>query len=108
MPDGLNCPVAFPLHITSNERKSITAHLWSTKNPLWATIASTLHLRTKRGSPAMAASRIQCWAILRSAYQYRAEFLPTGMHGNAGGPGPFIFEAQTFSIEAIGKSSFDY
>ena len=33
----------------------------------------------------MAASRIQCWAIRRSTYQYRAEFFSTGVHRNASG-----------------------
>ena len=38
---------------------------------------------TKTGLPALAAARLQRWAITLSAYQYDLIFRPTGKHGNA-------------------------
>ena len=37
----------------------------------------------KKGIPAMAASRLQRWAIILSAYTYNIEYIPTNKHGNA-------------------------
>ena len=42
-------------------------------------------LGPKKGVPAMAAARLQRWAVLLAAYQYQVEFRPTGEHGNADG-----------------------
>ncbi len=39
----------------------------------------------KRGIPALAAARLQCWAITLSAYQYQIEFRNTREHANADG-----------------------
>ena len=37
----------------------------------------------KKGIPAMAASRLQRWAIILAAYSYTIEYVPTKEHGNA-------------------------
>ena len=42
-------------------------------------------LGPKKGIPSLAAARLQRWAILLSAYNYKLEFKPTGLHGNADG-----------------------
>ena len=39
----------------------------------------------KKGIPALAAARLQRWAIILSAYQYNIEFRPTQAHANADG-----------------------
>ena len=33
--------------------------------------------------PPLAAARLQWWALLLAAYQYKVEFLPIAKHGNA-------------------------
>ena len=43
----------------------------------------TTILSPKAGLPALAAARLQRWAIMLSAYQYDIEFRPTHKHGNA-------------------------
>ena len=43
----------------------------------------TTILSPKAGLPALAAARLQRWAIMLSAYQYDIEFQPTHKHGNA-------------------------
>ena len=42
-------------------------------------------LGPKRGIPALAAARLQRWAIILSAYRYEIEFRPTNAHSNADG-----------------------
>ena len=36
-----------------------------------------------KGIPEMAASRLQRWAIILSAYNYEVKYQPTDKHGNA-------------------------
>ena len=43
----------------------------------------TTILSPKAGLPALAAARLQRWAIMLSAYQYDIEFWPTHKYGNA-------------------------
>ena len=45
----------------------------------------TAILGPKKGIPALAAARLQRWAVLLSAYRYEIEFRPTGAHANADG-----------------------
>ena len=40
---------------------------------------------SKRGVPALAAARLQCWAVQLAAYEYDIEFCPTARHANADG-----------------------
>ena len=40
-------------------------------------------IESKRGLPALAAARLQRWAILLMGYQYDLVFRPTGQHSNA-------------------------
>ena len=42
-------------------------------------------LGPKKNIPALAAARMQRWALLLSAYNYRLEYRPTQAHGNADG-----------------------
>ena len=42
-------------------------------------------LGSKKGLPTLVAARLQCWAILLSAYQYDLEFRGTAQHCNADG-----------------------
>ena len=42
-------------------------------------------LDEKKGIPSLAAARLQCWAVLLSAYQYQIKFKPTTEHANADG-----------------------
>ena len=42
-------------------------------------------LGPKKGIPSLAAARLQCWAVLLSAYNYQLEFKPTDLYGNADG-----------------------
>ena len=42
-------------------------------------------LGPNKGSPPLAAARLQRWSWILSAYQYEIEFHPTGEHGNAAG-----------------------
>ena len=42
-------------------------------------------LGEKKGIPSLAAARLQCWAVLLSAYQYEIHFKPTQEHANADG-----------------------
>jgi len=39
----------------------------------------------KKGIPSLAAARLQCWALILSAYSYIIEFRPTKQHANADG-----------------------
>ena len=39
----------------------------------------------KRGVPPLAAARMQCWALILSAYDYQIQFKPTKAHANADG-----------------------
>ena len=39
----------------------------------------------KKGIPAVAAARLQRWAVKLSAYNYQIEFRPTREHSNADG-----------------------
>ena len=48
------------------------------------TLVTTI-LGPKTGVPALAAARLQRWALLSSAYTYNIEFCPTKSHGNADG-----------------------
>ena len=43
----------------------------------------TTILGPRKGIPPLAAARLQCWAILLSAYKYQIEFRSTTAHGNA-------------------------
>ena len=43
----------------------------------------TTILGPKKGVPAVAAARLQRWAVQLGAYNYDIEFRPTGNHGNA-------------------------
>ena len=59
----------------------------------------------KKGIPAMAASRLQRWAILLSVYTYDIEFKPTKEHGNADmlsrlpvGPDHFFDDQQSLNV----------
>ena len=45
----------------------------------------TAILGSKKGVPSLAAARLQCWALLLSAYSYDIQFKPTQSHGNADG-----------------------
>ena len=45
----------------------------------------TTILGPKQGIPALAAARMQCWALRLSAYSYDIVYRPTGSHGNADG-----------------------
>ena len=40
-------------------------------------------LGEKKGIPSLAAARLQRWAVLLSAYQYKIRFKPTQKHANA-------------------------
>ena len=48
----------------------------------------TAILGSKKGIPPLAATRLQIWAWILSAYTYEIEFHPTGDHGNADGLSP--------------------
>ena len=45
----------------------------------------TAILGPKRGIPPLAATQLQRWAWILSAYTYKIEFRPTGDHGNVDG-----------------------
>ena len=45
----------------------------------------TTILRSKKGAPTLAAARLQCWALLLSAYDYKMQFKATQSHSNADG-----------------------
>ena len=45
----------------------------------------TTILNPRKGIPSLAAARLQCWAIILSAYLYEIEFKCTQDHGNADG-----------------------
>ena len=65
----------------------------------------TTILSPKASLPALAAARLQRWAIILSTYQYEVEFRPTQQHGNADGLSrlPLINETQieTFSSASL-------
>ena len=69
----------------------------------------TTILSPKASLPALAAARLQRWAIILSAYQYEVEFRPTQQHGNADGLSrlPLINETQieTFSSHHCSTST---
>ena len=103
MPDGSKRPVAFASRtLTSSERnysqiekealslvygvRKFHSYLYGRQFTLITDHKLLLSIfGTKKGIPAMAAARLQRWAILLSAYQYEVEFRPTGKHGNADG-----------------------
>jgi len=45
----------------------------------------TAILGPKKGVPSLAAARLQCWAVLFSAYKYDIKFKSTQAHANADG-----------------------
>ena len=53
----------------------------------------------KKGVPALAAARLQHWAIQLSAYNYDIEFRSTGKHANADGLSRFPLQTSTIPQE---------
>ena len=103
MPDGSEHPIAFASHTLSpsernysqveKEALSLIFGVRKFHQYLYGrhfTIVTdhkplTTILGPKQGIPALAAARMQRWALLLSAYAYDIQFRPTGLHGNADG-----------------------
>ena len=103
MPNGSEHPIAFASHtLPPNEcnysqvEKEALSLIFSVRkfNQYWYgrhfTIVTdhkplTTILGSKQGIPALAAARMQHWALLLSAYAYNIQFRPTRSHGNADG-----------------------
>lgn len=101
MPDGTERPIAFASHtLSSAERnyaqiekealalvfgiKKFHSYLYGRQFTLVTDHKPlTAILGPKKGVPPLAAARLQRWALLLSAYQYKIEFRPTQAHANA-------------------------
>ena len=100
MPDGSERPVVFASHTLSASEKNYSqiekealSLIFGVRKFLYGRPFTLITdhkpllsiLGPKKGVPAMAAARLQRWAVLLAAYQYQGEFRPTGEHGNADG-----------------------
>lgn len=65
-------------------------------------VASTTILGPKKG---IATARLQCWALILSAYDYEIVFTPTQAHANADGLSRLPVSA-TSSDERVGGVDF--
>ena len=122
-PDGSERPIAYASKTLSDsernysqiEREALSIvfgikkfhqHLYGHKFSLLTDHKPLLAIFSPRkGIPAMAASRLQRWAILLSAYTYDIEYKPTKEHGNADmlsrlpvGPDQFFDDKQSLNI----------
>ena len=64
-------------------------------------------LGCKKGIPALAAARLQRWAIILSAYHYDIEFKPTQAHSNADGLSRLPLNDQTTEGQSMEPSLFN-
>ena len=66
-------------------------------------------LGPKKGVPPLAATRLQQWAVLLSAYQYKIQFKPTEAHANADGLSrqPLLQQSDTTVISHKTTSIFN-
>ena len=103
LPDGSERPVAFASRTLTSSEKNYTQVEKEALSLIFAvkrfhaylygrsfTIVTdhkplTAILGPKKGIPPLAATRLQRWAWILSAYKYEIEFRPTGKHGNADG-----------------------
>ena len=95
MSDGSEHPIAFASRtLTTSERnyaqldRGTVLDLWNSQVPpvfVWDHKPLTTILGPKTGIPLLAAARLQRWAILLSAYQYKIKFRSTNCHTNADG-----------------------
>ena len=103
MPDGMECPIAHGSRtLTKAERnyaqiereaaaiifgiKKFHSYIYGRKFTLiTAHKLLTTIFSPKSSLPALAAARLQRWAIILSTYQYDVEFRPTDKHANADG-----------------------
>lgn len=67
----------------------------------------TTILGPKKGIPSLAAARLQCWAIILSAYNYNICYKSTAEHGNADGLSRLPLPTTTPSIDTTGASTFN-
>ena len=103
MPDGSEHPIAFASHTLSPSERNYSQvekealslifgvrkfhqYLYGRRFTIVTDYKPlTTILGPKQGIPALAAARMQCSALLLSAYAYNIQFWPTGSHGNADG-----------------------
>lgn len=67
----------------------------------------TTILGPKKGIPLLAASRLQRWAVLLSAYDYNICYKSTTDHGNANGFSRLPLPSATPSMDTGGATSFN-
>ena len=87
---------AKPKELCLNPKRGTSHCLWNTKNSDNILLGRKFNLITDhkplltifhpaKGIPETAASRLQRWAIILSAYDFVVQYKPTTKHGNADG-----------------------
>ncbi len=103
LPDGTEHPIAFASHTLQPRKRNYAQvekealslifgiqkfhkYIYGRQFPLVTDHKPlTTMLGPKTGVPALAAARLQRWALLSSAYTYNIKFCPTKSHANADG-----------------------